>query len=84
MDKVAFSLFTGDIVSNVNNIEMSEELVQFEEQMVFDAFKAEMIDSHGGIVRQPPTFQRPCGNIIVFFNFLVNKHAARIRLAWQS
>ena len=50
MDKIGFTLFTGDIVSHDNDVAMSEEFVKFEEQNVFDTFQAEMKNSKGGIV----------------------------------
>ena len=50
MDKIGFTLFTGDIVSHDNDVSVSEEYVMFEEQQVFDTFHAEMKNSNGGIV----------------------------------
>lgn len=50
MDNITFALFTGDVVSHDDDVEMSELYVMFEEQLVFDAFKAEMVNSRGKIV----------------------------------
>ena len=56
MDKIAFTLFTGDIVSHDNDVSVSEEYVMFEEQNVFDTFKAEMKNTKGDIVSLPVLF----------------------------
>lgn len=50
MDNITLTLFTGDVVSHDDDVEMSEVYVMFEEQLVFDAFKAEMVNSRGNIV----------------------------------
>ena len=50
MDDVSLTLFTGDIVAHDSGSHISEEYVKFEEEEVFEAFKAEMTNSKGGIV----------------------------------
>ena len=50
MDDVSFALFTGDIVDHVNDVQTSIDYVKFEEEKVFDAFKAEMTNGKGNIV----------------------------------
>lgn len=51
MDEVVFSIATGDIVNHDGDTAQSEEFVKVEEENVFNAFKAEMVNKHGDIVR---------------------------------
>ena len=53
MDDIEFSIFTGDIVNHGNDNQLSEDYVKFEEESVFNAFKAEMTNKKGDIVSFP-------------------------------
>ena len=60
MDDITFTIFTGDIVAHDAGSHISEEYVEFEEKEVFEAFKAEMTNSKGGIVCSCPRIPH-CG-----------------------
>ena len=72
MDKIGFSIFTGDIVNHASDNALSEEYVKFEEQNVFNAFNAEMKNKKGGIVSFLSLLPTSALFFIFYFIFILN------------
>lgn len=50
LSDIAFSLFTGDVISHDDKDQQSRAYVEYEETVVYETFKAHL----GNIVRAPP------------------------------